>query len=161
MSEAAVSPRRGTRFPVHTMTADSSPAGLSSPTRRSDRVREGWANGGASETPLDPTVVAELREQIALSMRTQLLGKFEADTHALIAELRDAAARADAGGLLRIAHRLRGSAAMMGARALSDAVAAIEGRWREHGGADPDAQHFQRLQAAAEESFDALRRSFR
>jgi HPt (histidine-containing phosphotransfer) domain-containing protein len=61
----------------------------------------------------------------------ELVGIFVEEASARIRELRDATASGDARELERVAHSLKGSATILGARSLQDLCAALEDATRE------------------------------
>jgi len=80
-----------------------------------------------SPETLDPSVLAELRDQLGDgdAVRT-IITTFLQSAPGLLASLRDAAGKGDAAELRRAAHTLKSSSAMLGARALSLACAELE-----------------------------------
>jgi len=95
-----------------------------------DDVAEAPATSlGIPAGTLDPEVVATLR---GLTVEGQpdafvtLMTLFSTSSTALLETLRDAMARADAEGVARVAHTLKGSAANVGAVRLADACRRLE-----------------------------------
>jgi signal transduction histidine kinase/DNA-binding response OmpR family regulator/HPt (histidine-containing phosphotransfer) domain-containing protein len=85
------------------------------------------ASGTAAAAPLDPGVLAQLRDELggAAALR-QVVATFLESTPRFLEELRDAAARGDAKGLQHVAHTLKSTSAMLGAAALSARCAELE-----------------------------------
>jgi hypothetical protein len=79
--------------------------------------------------PLDPVILGELRDLArngAPNLLHDVYGVFTEDTSHELASLRAAAAAGDAGALGAIAHKLKGSAATVGATAMADVCRRIE-----------------------------------
>jgi len=99
---------------------------------------------------LDPAMIEELvaLESGESGFLSNLLSSFLERGPRLLASLAEAAARADADRLERLAHELRGSAGSMGARRLTLILARLEQRVRTEPAADPTS-----LIAAADREF--------
>jgi CheY-like chemotaxis protein/HPt (histidine-containing phosphotransfer) domain-containing protein len=110
----------------------------------------------AVDGALDPDTVAQLRTTLTASMRANALATFEDTLPVLLADIRDAAARRDYGSLRHAAHKLKGSAATLGAVRLSAACVGLEHRGR----ADDEAvgtEQVQTLEVFALQALEALR----
>jgi HPt (histidine-containing phosphotransfer) domain-containing protein len=87
------------------------------------------AEGAATleDTALDHRVLDQLREDLGgpAGLRDVIL-TFLRQTPPVLAALREAAVRADAGGIREAAHRVNGTSAMLGARALAEQCAELE-----------------------------------
>jgi HPt (histidine-containing phosphotransfer) domain-containing protein len=81
----------------------------------------------AEEAALDRAVLEQLRDDLggAAPLR-DVFATFLEKTPVILAALRDAAARGDASGIRTAAHLIKGTSAMLGARALSDRCAEVE-----------------------------------
>jgi CheY-like chemotaxis protein/HPt (histidine-containing phosphotransfer) domain-containing protein len=85
--------------------------------------------------PIDPAAFENLREAMGEDDPDALRDVIEIfldNTHTLLGEMRQAAARRDTETLRRLAHSLKSSSASVGALTLSDYCAAIEARCRAH-----------------------------
>jgi HPt (histidine-containing phosphotransfer) domain-containing protein len=110
-------------------------------------------------SPLDPAVIAELR---ALSgpgedLLAEIAGVFAEDTPPQIEALRAALAGGDAALAQRVAHRLKGTANGVGARAMGDVAAGVESAARA-GDVGRAADAAQALEAAFRAARAALER---
>ena len=85
----------------------------------------------------------------------QLVHTFFVDSGICIAEARSAARRGDGTGVLQAAHRLRGSAMLLGARRLSCAAESVERHMRLSSHRDAAAP-LQAMEAALEEVLKVL-----
>jgi CheY-like chemotaxis protein/HPt (histidine-containing phosphotransfer) domain-containing protein len=95
-------------------------------------------HGVDADGAVDPPVLDQLREDLGGPEPVQeVIATFLDKTPEVLAELRDAAARADAGGIRQAAHKLKGTSATLGARRLSEQCAEIERLARA--GSVPDA----------------------
>lgn len=77
--------------------------------------------------PLDPQVLDELRTEMGdADYMRDLIDTYLDETPALVAKIRDAAARHDAGSLAKVAHTLKSTSATFGATDLARLLADIE-----------------------------------
>jgi signal transduction histidine kinase/CheY-like chemotaxis protein len=80
------------------------------------------------ETALDRTALDELQEDLGgTAPLHDVIATFLEKTPAVLAVLRAAAARADAGAIRKAAHLIKGTSAMLGARTLARQCAELEG----------------------------------
>ncbi|MBA3848026.1 MAG: response regulator, partial [Planctomycetes bacterium] len=100
------------------------------------------ADGVAAEVlVLDPAVLARMREEIdAATVDEEIVPLFRLEGPRVVAELRAAADAADGDRLRRAAHRLKGSASIIGATRLALAAARIEALARDGQVAEAAAQ---------------------
>jgi CheY-like chemotaxis protein/HPt (histidine-containing phosphotransfer) domain-containing protein len=76
---------------------------------------------------LDREMLDQLREDLGgTAALHDVIGTFLQETPPVLATLRDAAAQADATGLRKAAHKIKGASSFLGARALSDQCMALE-----------------------------------
>jgi CheY-like chemotaxis protein/HPt (histidine-containing phosphotransfer) domain-containing protein len=79
------------------------------------------------DTALDPTVLNQVREDLGgTAPLREIILTFLEKTPSVLAALHDAAVRADAGAIRQAAHMLKGTSAMLGARALAEQCAELE-----------------------------------
>jgi len=78
------------------------------------------------EDPIDPTVVAGLRELGGDDILTELVEMFLDDTKPRLATLEKAVEAGDASTVEQVAHALKGSAGYMGARLMSELAAGLQ-----------------------------------
>ena len=90
-----------------------------------------------SDGAIDGHVLDQLRADLGPGPVAQVIATFLERTPEVLAELRDAASRADADGIRRAAHTIKGTSATLGARKLAEASAEIESLGRT--GSVPDA----------------------
>lgn len=102
-------------------------------------------------TPVDPTVFADLSEAMGEDFARELLDTFLVDAGVLFAELQRAVDAADAAGYRRASHTLKSNALTFGAVALAE-----QARDMEHTGV-PDAAAVATAQSLFDASADALR----
>jgi PAS domain S-box-containing protein len=88
------------------------------------------ATGGAERAALDAQVLAELTGGDK-TMEAKMLARFKTSNQADAQGLREALAVRDAQAVARMAHRIKGASRMIGARAYSEACAALEQAGRE------------------------------
>ncbi|MEM9605613.1 MAG: Hpt domain-containing protein [Pseudomonadota bacterium] len=103
------------------------------------------------DSPVDPTVFAELSEAMGEDFARELLDTFLADASTLFAELQRAVDAADAAGYRRASHTLKSNALTFGAVALAE-----QARDMEHAGV-PDGAAVAAAQALFDASAVALR----
>jgi two-component system sensor histidine kinase/response regulator len=84
-----------------------------------------------AEPTLDPNVLGGIRDGFDGAARTELLELFERSARETLEALHDAVTGGDADEVGRLAHRLKGSGASLGAVALSRACGALERQARE------------------------------
>ena len=117
---------------------------------------------------LDREVLDQLREDLeGTAALLDVIETFLEKTPPVLTALRDAAARADAGGIRQAAHMIKGTSAMLGGRELSEQCAEIE-RLGRIGGV-PDAATrvtaveaaYRTIEAALKAEIERLRRSER
>jgi len=90
-----------------------------------------------NRTPLDRAVLNDLREDLGdASALRAVIGEFLNATPSMLAQLRDAAARADTAAVRALAHTLKGTSATLGALALSEQCAELEELARTGHGSD-------------------------
>ncbi|HYO48138.1 MAG TPA: response regulator [Gemmatimonadota bacterium] len=107
------------------------------------------AREAETDGAIDRVVLYQLRDDLGgMAPVSQVIATFLEKTPSVLAELSKAAARADADGIWRTAHRIRGMSATLGARKLSEQCAEIERLGRM--GSVPDAAN---LVTAIEESY--------
>jgi len=95
----------------------------------SDRASEGFRGASAAEDPLDPEILASLRNLAGAGdpgLLEELVGLFVEDAEPRLAALREAIEAGDAGAVERSAHTLKGSAGNMGASRMSEAAARLQ-----------------------------------
>jgi signal transduction histidine kinase/DNA-binding response OmpR family regulator len=84
-------------------------------------------HGAAADGALDRAVLDQLREDLGGAAAVHdVIATFLANTPAVIAALQEAAARTDADGIWKAAHKIKGTSAMLGADGLSQLCAEIE-----------------------------------
>jgi CheY-like chemotaxis protein len=110
------------------------------------------ANGG--DRPLDPEVLAGLRELGDEELLAELAGMFFDDASSRLGELREAVEAGDAAGVGRVAHTLKGSSGNMGATRMSEICAEIE-----ESGASGDLARAPGLLEGLEEEFGRVRQA--
>ena len=99
--------------------------------------------------------MTQLRESLTVEMRERLLATFEESLPQAISEISGALSRGDKEELRRVAHKLKGSSATLGASRLAGACLALE-RTRDED-SPPGEAELEGLRALAEEARGALR----
>jgi CheY-like chemotaxis protein/HPt (histidine-containing phosphotransfer) domain-containing protein len=83
--------------------------------------------GAAADGALDRAVLDQLREDLGGAATVHdVISTFLENTPAVIGELHEAAARTDADGIWKAAHKIKGTSAMLGAERLSQLCGEIE-----------------------------------
>jgi PAS domain S-box-containing protein len=102
---------------------------------REDRARAATGTASAPPPLLEQRVVAELRSTDPDLLR-ELVELFRSHAPGLVSNLKEAVAVGEAEGVRRGAHKLKGAAASLGARALASVCAELEARGRHGAVAD-------------------------
>jgi HPt (histidine-containing phosphotransfer) domain-containing protein len=106
------------------------------------------AIAAGTDGPIDRRVLEQLREDLGgVEPLRAVIATFLEKTPAILAELRDAAARADPEGMRRSAHTIKGTSATLGARHLAERSAEIE-RLGQAGGGRESSKLVDSLEAA-------------
>jgi HPt (histidine-containing phosphotransfer) domain-containing protein len=110
--------------------------------------RSAAAIAAVTDGPIDGRVLEQLREDLGgIEPVRDVIATFLEKTPAILAELRDAAARADPEGVRRSAHTIKGTSATLGARHLAERSAEIE-RLGQAGGGRESSKLVDSLEAA-------------
>jgi signal transduction histidine kinase/CheY-like chemotaxis protein/HPt (histidine-containing phosphotransfer) domain-containing protein len=91
-----------------------------------DVLARSQPRGRDDESPLDRTVLEQLREDLGDAALAEVVATFLDKTPSALAALREAAARADIGGMRKSAHLIKGTSAVLGACTLAQRCAELE-----------------------------------
>jgi signal transduction histidine kinase/CheY-like chemotaxis protein len=98
------------------------------------------ATSKEGEATIDPVVLDGIREDLGSAAVHKVIAEFLRSSPALIAKLREAAARGDASAIRALAHNVKGTSATLGAVALSHRCAELEDLSRSGSVADATAR---------------------
>jgi HPt (histidine-containing phosphotransfer) domain-containing protein len=113
------------------------------------------SDGNGRDDPLDDDILQRIKTDLTPEMQLRLLDTFESSLMDCRANIDAALARGDRHELRRLAHLLKGSAATMGARELSDACRQLESQAQADD--EPLAQAVAALSSAAPRALARLR----